>query len=70
MFNILSHLARCAGLELSRQMQNNSHAASADRCAACGNPTSGMVTSCCKTPLCSGCLHDWKADPNPCPCRR
>jgi hypothetical protein len=69
MFSVLSHLARCAGLEFSRRMQGSASPAGADRCCVCGDAAAHR-TRCCQAPLCDYHARAWANDPNPCACRR
>ena len=69
MFNVLSHLVRCAGLELSRRAQSSSRSTSGNRCCVCGDAAS-QRTRCCQSALCDDHARAWANDPNPCPCRR
>jgi hypothetical protein len=65
------HLGTLAVMAICRYLSNQSRSPSSggSRCVVCDSPAE-LVTTCCKTPLCSEHLRAWKADPRPCPCRR
>ena len=69
MFNLASHLIRCAGLALSRRAQSSSQSASGDHCCVCGD-AAVQRTRCCQTLLCAYHAAAWASDPHPCSCGR